>query len=64
MLLKMMLSKKTEYNTLKAKVDNIDADDYVLKSKYDCEIGNSKLKIPDFSGLLETSVFNYKITEV
>ena len=64
MLLKMMLSKKIEYNTLKAKVDNIDADDYVLKSKYDCEIGNLKLKIPDFSGLLETSVFNSKITEV
>ena len=64
MLLKMMLSKKIEYNTLKAKVDNIDADDYVLKSKYDCEIENLKLKIPDFSGLLETSVFNSKITEV
>ena len=64
MLLKMMLSKKTEYNTLKAKIDNTDTDDYVLKTKYGCEIGNLKLKIPNFSGLLETGVFNSKITEV
>ena len=56
--------KKTEYNTLKTKVDGINTDDYVLKTKYDSEIGNLKLKIPDISELLQTSVFNSKITEV
>ena len=30
----MMLSKKTEYNSLKTKVDNIDATNFVLKTKY------------------------------
>ena len=56
--------KKTEYNTLKAKVDNIDTDDYVLKTKYDSEIGNLKLKIPDVSGLVQSSTLNRKLTEL
>ena len=56
--------KKTEYNTLKIKVDSINTENYVLKTKYDNEVGNLKLKIPDISGLLQTSVSNSKITEV
>ena len=64
MLLKMMLLKKTECNTLKTKVYGIDTTKYVLKTKYDTDVGDLKLKIRDISGLLQTSVFNSKITEV
>ena len=56
--------KKTEYNKLVIKVDNIDTTNFVSKIKYDSEIGDLKLKIPDTSGLLQTSVFNSEITEV
>ena len=34
------------------------------KTKYDTEAEDLKLKIPDISGLLQTSIFNSKITEV
>ena len=56
--------KKTDFNTLKIKVDSIDTARYILKTKYDNEAGDLKLKIPDFSGLLQTSTFNSKITEI
>ena len=42
MLLKVMLSKKTEYNTLKTKVHGIDLSKYIEKTKYDSEIENLK----------------------
>ena len=58
------LKAKTDFNTLKTKVDDIDLNKYILKTKYDSEVGDLKLKIPDISGLLETSVFNSKITEI
>ena len=58
------LIEKTKFNTLKTKVDSIDTTKYVLKTKYDTEVGNLKLKIRDISGLLQTSVFISKITEV
>ena len=56
--------KKTDFNTLKTKVDGIDTTKYVIKTKHDTEVGDLKLKIPDVSGLLQTSVFNSKITEI
>ena len=56
--------KKTEFNTLKTKVDNIDTDEYVLETKYDNEIGNLKLKIPDINGLVLSSTLNSKLTEL
>ena len=56
--------KKTDFNTLKTKVDSIDTTRYVLKTKYDSEAGDLKLKIPDVSGILQTSTFNSKITEI
>ena len=31
----MMLSKKSDYNSLKAKVDSIDTTKFVLKTKYE-----------------------------
>ena len=35
-----------------------------LKTKYDSEIGNLKLKIPDISGLVQSSTLNSKLTEL
>ena len=58
------LTAKTDLNTLKTKVDDTDLSKYILKTKYDSEVRDLKLKIPDISGLLQTSVFNSKITEI
>ena len=60
---KKILLKK-HFNTLKSKVDGIDTTKFVSKNKYDSEVGDLKLKIPDISGLLQTSTFNSKITEI
>ena len=56
--------KKTDFNSLKTKVDSIDVSKYVLKTKYDSEVGNLKIKIPDVSRFLLKSTFNSKITEI
>ena len=37
---------------------------YVLKSNYDTKTGNLELKIPNVSGLLQTSSFNSKVNEL
>ena len=37
---------------------------YVLKNDYDTKVGNLELKIPDISGLLQTSAFNSKVSEL
>ena len=52
------LTTKTSINNLKAKVDSIDLSKYVKKTDYDTKVGNLELKIPDISGLLQTSAFN------
>ena len=57
-------TKKTDFNTLKTNVDGIDTIKFVLKTKYDSEVGDLKLKIPDVSEFLQTSTFNSKITEI
>ena len=49
---------------MKAKVDNIDLTKHVLESDYDTEVGNLELKIPDVSGLLQTSSFSSKVNEI
>ena len=56
--------KKTEHNSFKTKVGSIDTTNFVLKTKYDSEVGDLKLKIPDVSGLLQASTFNSKIIEI
>ena len=61
---KKVLQKKTDFNALKTKVDGIDTTTYVLKTKYDTEVGNLKLKIQGVSELLQTSTLNSKITEI
>ena len=56
--------KKTVYDKLVAKVDNIDTSDFVLKAKYNTdktELGN---KIPDSSGLVKKTDYNTKVTEL
>ena len=43
--------KKTVYNKLVAKVDNIDTSDFVLKTNYNTKITEIEGKIPDTSNL-------------
>ena len=58
------LPTKTSINNLKTKVDGIDLTKYVIKSDYDTKVGDLELKIPDVSGLLQTSSFNSKVNEL
>ena len=56
--------KKTVYDELVAKVDNIDTSDFVLKTKYNSdktELGN---KIPDTSVIVKKTKCYIKITEL
>ena len=48
-----MLLKKTEYDKLVGKVNNIDTSGFVLKTKYDTDKSELKNKIPDTSGLVK-----------
>ena len=45
--------KKTVYDKLVAKVDNIDTSDFVLKTKYQTNKTESEKKIPDVSNLVK-----------
>ena len=45
--------KKTIYDKLVAKVDNIDTSDFVLKTKYQTDKIESEKKIPDVSNLVK-----------
>ena len=63
--------KKTEYNKLVTKVDNIDTTGFVLKTIYDTDksdlqkkIDAAEKKIPDKSDLTKKTDLNAKITEV
>ena len=52
-VVKMMLLKKTVYDQLVAKVNNIDTRDFVLKAKYQTDKTEIENKIPDTSGLVK-----------
>ena len=61
---KMMLSKKTEYNKLVTKVDNIDTTNFVKKNKYETDgtdfedkIDKIDKKIPDVTNLVKKNRF-------
>ena len=56
--------KKTDYNKLFTKVDNIDTSGFVLKTKYDTDKSELENKIPDTSGLVKKTDYNTKITEI
>ena len=62
-LVKNDVVKKTVYNKLVAKVDNVDTSDFVLKTKYNTDKTELESKIPDTSGLVKKSNYNIKITE-
>ena len=70
-LVKNDVVKKTEYDKLVAKVDNIDTTGFVLKTTYDTDksdlkkkISDVDKKIPDTSGLVKKTDDNSKITEI
>ena len=56
----MMLLKKTVYDKLVAKVNNIDTSDFVLKTKYQTDKTELEKKIPDVSDLVKKT----KLTEL
>ena len=65
-----MLSKKTVYDKLSAKVNNIDSSKFVLKAKYDTDKSNLENKISDAdkkisvnSRLVKKTDYDAKITE-
>ena len=57
---KMMLLKKTVYDKLVAKVNNIDTSDFVLKTKYQTEKTELENKIPNVTHFLKKA----KLTEL
>ena len=56
--------KKTVYDKLVAKVDNIDTSDFVLKTKYNTDKTELENKIPNTSDLVKKTDYNTKITEI
>ena len=63
--------KKTEYNKLVTKVDNIDTANFVKKTMYEndgsyFEDKTNKIdkKIPDVTSLVKKTYFNTKVTEI
>ena len=56
--------KKTEYNKLVNKVNNIDTSGFLLKTKYDPYKTKLEHKIPDTSGLVKKTNNDTKITEL
>ena len=59
----MRLLKKTVYDKLVAKVNNIDASGFILKTKYDADKLELGKKIPD-TNLVKKSDYNTKISEI
>ena len=57
-VLKNDVVKKTVYNKLVGKVDSINTNDFVLKTKYDTDQINLKDKIPDGSDLATKAQLN------
>ena len=56
--------KKTEYNKLVNKVNNIDTSGILLKTKYAADKLELTKKIPDTSNLVKKTNYNTKITEL
>ena len=59
-----MLLKKTEYDKLVGKVNNIDTSGFVLKTKYDTDKSKLENKIPDTNGLVKETDYNTKVTKI
>ena len=56
--------KKTAYDKLVTKTNNIDTSAFVLKTKYDADKSESENKIPDTSRLVKKTDYNTRITEI
>ena len=63
--------KKTEYNKLDTKVDNINTTNFVKKTKYEKDVSDFEdkiikvdKKIPDISNLVKKLDFSSKVTEI
>ena len=56
--------KKDVYNKLMAKVDNIDTNGFVLKTKYNTDKTELENKTPDTSGLVKKTNYNTTITKL
>ena len=56
--------KKTVYDKLVAKVNNIDTSGFVLKTKYDADKLELEKKIPDVSNLVKKLNYNAKVSEI
>ena len=63
-LVKNDIVKKTDYNKLVAKVDNIDTSGLVKKTDYNTKISEIEDRTSDASGLVKKTVYNTKITEI
>ena len=55
--------KKTVYDKLVAKVNNIDTSDFVLKTNYQTDKTELEKKIPNTSDLVKKTDYNTKIAE-
>ena len=56
--------KKTVYDKLVTKVNNIDTSKFVLKTKYDANKSELEKKTPDTIGIVKKLDFDAKITEL
>ena len=56
--------KKTVYDKLVAKVNDIDTRDFVLKTNFNTKFTRLENKIPNTSGLVKKTDYNPKITEI
>ena len=56
--------KKTVYDKLVAKVNNIDTNDFVLKINYNADKTNLENEIPDTSDLAKKTDYNTKLSEL
>ena len=58
------VAKKTKYDNLVGKVNNIDSSGFVLKTKNDMDKLELENKIPDTSGLVKNIDCNTILTEI
>ena len=60
---KIDVDKKTVYDKLVAKVNNIDVSRFILKAKYDTDKSDLEKKNPDTSGLIEKTDYNAELVK-
>ena len=56
--------KKTVYDKLAAKVNNIDTSEFVLKTKYDADKSELEKRIPDTNSLVKKLDYNAMVAEI